>query len=135
MKIKSMFSPVGQPVTGHVADPAIWRVGLLLLFCASFVVANAQTTISSFYRVGKIGLENGKPATSETNSSWVLESVEGYFRIKNTNTGDYLHNENRVLTSGKIQPNWWSAMWQMKGLDNGTCLIANRYTGEYLHVE
>ncbi len=97
--------------------------------------AYAQTVLVNFYRPGKIGISNGKPALAETNATWELEPVNGYFRIKNTVTGGYLHCETKTLTVGPIQPAWWSAMWTFKSVGKNISLIINRFTGEYLHVE
>lgn len=122
------------------------RIKTISIFLGLWVFAmfaNAQTkTITNFYRPGKIGLEDGKVVSNNTvtNATWIIEPFGGpnyapLVRIKNAATGDYLHNETRTLSCGKIQSGWHSALWMLRPLNQGLTLIINYWTKEYLHVE
>ncbi|OZC01607.1 hypothetical protein BSZ36_00575 [Rubricoccus marinus] len=74
-------------------------------------------------------------ANSSGNTAWVLEPVDAtYVRLRNLNTGLYLHNQ-EGLAVGPIQPGWWSAMWVLEPTSDGYVRILNRWTSTYLHNE
>ena len=48
-------------------------------------------------------------------NQWVFEKAsDNAFRIKEVKTGKYLHIQNANLEVGNIQPNWWSALWELE---------------------
>lgn len=59
-----------------------------------------------------------------------------YQRIKNRQTGQYVHVENLTGTAqyGPIQATAWSSQWRKEAV-GGYIRYRNRWTGEYLHTE
>lgn len=60
-----------------------------------------------------------------------------YYKIKNRQTGGYLHIENSTgkVEAGAINPGWWSAQWGLEYVDGIYIMLKNRQTGEYIHIE
>lgn len=61
----------------------------------------------------------------------------GLFRLKNRNTGQYMHIEDKngtVQLSSTIPSSYWSSQWYEESYD-GYRRFRNRWTGDYLHNE
>lgn len=79
----------------------------------------------------------GTPSSSDTNSHWELESVDGHTVIQNVGTGDYLNIENQLsyVECTDVPTSYWSAQWALEDYDGHT-RIRNRWqSSEYIHVE
>jgi len=77
-----------------------------------------------------------KQTAVPTNTNFTLVG-DGLYRLQNNwyqNT--YIHNQNRRLEIGEIQPNWWSAQWKVIPAGDGWVRIQNRwYPTHYIHIQ
>lgn len=64
-------------------------------------------------------------------AQWILEPVEGYYRIKNRWRNEFLHIQNGSIESGNVEAGWWSAQWALEPVA-GTSFyrIRNRWKPE-----
>ena len=70
------------------------------------------------------------------NTQWVLEGVNGYYRIKEAQSSRYLNIETGSLQSTTIQSGWYSAQWALVSTDSGYYKIQNRWQPtQYIHIE
>ncbi|MFD3533796.1 family 16 glycosylhydrolase [Streptomyces sp. NPDC058664] len=62
--------------------------------------------------------------------------AEGYQRIKNHQTGQYAHIENKTgnVQYGATPSSWWSSHWSREATGDGFTRYRNRWTGEYMHT-
>jgi len=73
-----------------------------------------------------------------TNTLVIPVTAAVYYKIKNRNTGEYIHNEHKT---GKAEvssigaPGWWSAQWALENSGDGYTLFRNRNTGEYMNIQ
>ena len=81
----------------------------------------------------------GNPASNNTASHWEFVSVSGdVYRIRNRQTGDYMHIENQrgYVQCGSINMDWHSARWRKPDAGNGEVRIRNYWqSSQYIHVE
>ncbi|WP_051844597.1 glycoside hydrolase family 16 protein [Streptomyces globisporus] len=61
---------------------------------------------------------------------------EGYQRIKNHQTGQFAHIENKTgnVQYGSVPSTWWSSHWSKEATGDGFIRYRNRWTGEYMHT-
>ncbi|MET7760328.1 glycoside hydrolase family 16 protein [Streptomyces sp. NPDC005389] len=61
---------------------------------------------------------------------------EGYQRVKNHQTGQYLHIENQTgdVQYGSVPGTWWSSQWAKETTTDGFTRYRNRWTGEYMNT-
>jgi hypothetical protein len=125
---------------------------IAFLMCAAALVASpvaAQTTyriqIPAFEKAAlhadtqlvRPPIEPRATLSSLPYAQWLIEPVAGtpYHRIAQSTRPDwYLHNENKTLMVGPIQPGWWSAQWQIDPVFGAKdqWRICNRWTFECL---
>ena len=73
-----------------------------------------------------------------TNTLVIPVTAPIYYKIKNRNTSQYIHNENKT---GKAEVSilgnsgWWSAQWALENSGDGYTLFRNRNTGEYMNIQ
>jgi len=70
----------------------------------------------------------GKPV--DRDGYWFLEPAStGYFRIKSSKTGHFMHIEhkNGTVECGEIKENWWSAEWKIEEKTDDSIQIVNRW--------
>ncbi|MCX4796767.1 MULTISPECIES: glycoside hydrolase family 16 protein [unclassified Streptomyces] len=60
----------------------------------------------------------------------------GYQRLKNRQTSQYMHIENKTgkVEYGTLQPTAWSSQWAKETTSGGYTRYRNRWTGEYLQA-
>ncbi|MFE9040222.1 family 16 glycosylhydrolase [Streptomyces sp. NPDC007818] len=63
-------------------------------------------------------------------------STSGYQRIKNRQTGEHLHVENKTgdVQYGTVPSSWWSGQWVTETMADGSKRYKNRWTGEYMNA-
>ena len=112
------------------------QAALLMLCCALSSAVSAETIVNRWKPV-QMGAQGGA-AVAQANapsSRWIIEPTDdGFVRIKNADSGLYLHVEHG-LAVGTIQPGWWSAQWKLEPTDAGWVRIINRWTGVALNIE
>jgi len=73
-----------------------------------------------------------------TNTLVIPVTAPIYYKIKNRNTGEYIHIENKT---GKAEvsnlgaPGWWSAQWALENSGDGYTLFRNHNTGQYMNIQ
>lgn len=83
-----------------------------------------RSRVTSGYLMGSSsGLTVGPAEQDYWSAQWLMEYVNGSYRLKNRSTGTYLHMENGVLTLGPIQPGWTSALWSFPYQCYGTSCV------------
>ncbi|MCX7112801.1 MAG: C39 family peptidase [Proteobacteria bacterium] len=75
--------------------------------------------------------------TFNGNSAFTIENTtDGYIRIKEKATNNYLNIEKGYLQSTLIQSNWWSPQWKVITTDSGYSKLQNRWKPEqYINIE
>lgn len=108
-----------------------------------------MTTILSMY-VGA-GFSGNQPTSNVWPKEWYIDYIRvwkpidgyttpptpSYYRIKNYNTGEYMHIDNntgKVELSKTIPSSNMNSQWVIEDY-NGYKRIQNRQTGQYLHIE
>ncbi|WP_374352967.1 hypothetical protein [Chitinimonas sp.] len=81
--------------------------------------------------------EVSQPLTVNGNSQFVLEDAgEGFTRIKEKTSQNYLNIETGSLQSSPIKPGWHSAQWKLVQTSDGWVRLQNKWKPEqYIHVE
>ncbi|MCB1605949.1 MAG: hypothetical protein KDI71_03085 [Xanthomonadales bacterium] len=120
-----------------------WLLYLLMVGSACF--ADDSVGIVNRWKADVLlHAERGSPGAGEIapaarSAGWWFEPVmgpEGYVRLRNRDSWQYLHAERQQLEMGDYQPGWWSAQWLMEPV-KGTEFVRlrNRWLGTYLHIE
>ena len=112
---------------------------LLVMLLAGAALASAASAeiLINRWTNAPLAVANGVPMAQAGAAvpNWVLEETdEGFVRIKNGATGEYLHVENGPLALGQAGPGWWSAQWLREPTGDGFTRFKNRWTGVYLTV-
>lgn len=78
-----------------------------------------------------------EPLTVNGNNQFTIEDTgEGFIRIKEKYSNNYLNIETGPLKSTNITPGWFSAQWKMIQTGDGWFRLQNRWKpNQYLHVE
>lgn len=84
---------------------------------------------------GGDALSYGNLASTDQTSHWTFEEIEGFTRIKNRSTGEYVHIENLLGYVQSTNQAGWSTQWTLEDYD-GHKRIRNRWQpNEYIHLE
>ncbi|MBN1410492.1 MAG: carbohydrate-binding protein [Spirochaetales bacterium] len=79
----------------------------------------------------------GTPSSTDYSSHWqVLAIGDGYYRIQNRASGEYMHIENLQawVQCGTIDESWYSARWAVENYGNYV-LLRNAWQGSnYIHI-
>lgn len=110
-------------------------------FAADYVrIKNSWTNQYLYEANGQVAY--GNPATSNQSSHWEIVDYNGYKRIRNRASGNYINIEstNGYLDSVKcnnIESGAWSSQWTIaNGSVSGTKTLRNRWRDTwYIHVE
>lgn len=85
----------------------------------------------------KTGLvQYGTIASTDYNSQWSKETIDGFTRYKNRSTGEYMHTENLNgnVQYGSVAATTWRSQWTEESV-SGYIRLKNRDTGSYMHTE
>lgn len=84
---------------------------------------------------GGAPLRYGTPASTDQTSQWTFEAVEGFTRIRNRSTGEYVHIENLLGYVQSTNQAGWSSQWTIEDYD-GHKRFKNRWQpSQYIHLE
>jgi Secretion system C-terminal sorting domain len=69
---------------------------------------------------------------------WIVEDYNGYKRLRNKATGDYIHIENLrgYVQASSAELGWWSSHWTFENAGSGYTRFLSRWQGKsYIHCE
>ncbi|WP_374335765.1 RICIN domain-containing protein [Leeia sp.] len=104
-------------------------------FIAAMIVLASATAMADTFQ--SRWEEVTEPLTVNGNSQFTIEDTgEGFIRIKEKFSNNYLNIETGPLKSTNIAPGWHSAQWKMIQTGDGWVRLQNRWKpNQYLHVE
>ncbi|SFB53788.1 Glycosyl hydrolases family 16 [Cohnella sp. OV330] len=70
------------------------------------------------------------------NGGYTEPPSSGYYRIKNRQTGQYIHIEDKTGKAqyGSVPVTYWSSQWSKETAPDGYVRYKNRWNGQYLHT-
>lgn len=81
---------------------------------------------------GRVTSESTPAKGQLSGTVWILvEAEQGYVRLKNADSGCYLHTENQkgfLQCDPSIGMGWWSAMWKVTRIDSRFAIFENRWS-------
>lgn len=104
----------------------------------NFYLKNRQTNQYAYIDPNETEIQYGQLTTANTEyAKWTKEDVDGYVRLKNVATGEYMHIENLTgyVEHGTVPGTYWSAQWTETTVD-GYARFTNRWqTDKAIHTE
>jgi hypothetical protein len=102
------------------------------------VPLNERPSVTVIFFPG--GSSMGATAINGTNTSYgsqyAEQSSSGFVRVKNFANNSYLNNQNGPLNCSAVDPNWWSAQWEMVPVSGTNYYqIRNRWKNSFISTE
>ncbi len=102
-------------------------------------IENRWQSGNYLYDNGSGTVSYGSSPGTNTAYQWIQEDAgNGYVLLKNVGSGRYMHVENQTGTvqCTTINPEWYSAMWNIAGAGSGWSYIQNRWqSGQWINIE